>query len=303
MINKEIGVVGLGRMGFGISSRLKEQGYHVVGFDLMYENKKRFEEADMQPVSSLEELCTNLKNPKIIILLIPAGKAVTDSINSLTSLLDKNDVIMDFGNSYYKDSISRSAILQKYDINFMDVGLSGGIGVSKSGGCLTVGGKKEQFLKHEQVFKDLAVKDGYMYVGPTGWGHLVKMVHNGIEYGFLQAIGEGLNVVNHIADDQDIDLDLSRLCKTWSNGSIIESRLLKDAIKAMELLKNNTSIKGSIGGGETGTWARITANEYNIPIPALNAALEFRNDSKHTPSFAGKVIAAIRNVFGGHEIN
>lgn len=301
--NHQVGVIGLGRMGLSISRRLRDKGYQVVGFDVAETNRASLEQASMTAASSLNELCSLLKKPRVILLLVPSGKAVSDSINSLSNLLDRGDIVVDCGNSYYKDSISRSAILNKHGIHFMDVGMSGGIGVSKNGACLTIGGEEEQFKRLEYLFRDISVDNGFMFAGPTGWGHLVKTIHNGIEYGFLQAIGEGLGVINEIAGRETVDIDLAKLCSTWSNGSIIESRLMKDAVNAFDLLNKDSSIKGSIGGGETGTWAKEIADDYNVKVPALKAALKFREESEQNPSFTGKIIAAIRNVFGGHQMS
>ena len=299
---REIGVVGLGKMGISIGKRLKEKNYQITGFDILKSSRDSFSSSLMSTSSSLKALCNALSTPRIIILLLPAGETVSSTINSLTSLLNKDDVVLDFGNSYYKDAIPRSAILKEYGIHFMDVGLSGGIGISESGACLTIGGIEDLFNKLEYLFHDISTKNGYMYVGPLGRGHLIKTIHNGIEYGFLQAIGEGLSVINTIVEKEKLTLDLSRLCETWANGSIIESKLIKNAAKAVDLLNNNPSIKGIICGGESGTWAKETGDEFNVPMPALNTALNSRKESKHNPSFSGKVIAAIRNIFGGHEI-
>ena len=299
---QEIGIVGLGRMGTSLSKRLKIKNYQIRGFDILKSNRNSFMSSGMSASNSLKELCENLTAPRIIILLVPAGKAVSETINTLTCLLNRDDIVLDFGNSNYKDSITRSAILKKHGIHFMDIGISGGVGISESGACLTIGGIEHLFKELEYLFQDISTKNGYMYVGPSGWGHLVKTIHNGIEYGFLQAIGEGLSVINKAAENEGRTFDLSKLCETWANGSIIESRLIQNASKAIELLNNNPSIEGVIGGGETGTWAQEIAKEVNTPMPALKIALDFRKESKHNPSFTGKVIAAIRNVFGEHEL-
>ena len=148
----------------------------------------------------------------------------------------------------------------------------------------------------------MAVENGYLYVGQTGCGHLVKTVHNGIEYGFLQAIGEGLNVIKTMSDKNQLSIDIAKLCEVWCNGSIIESRLIQDASKAMEIINNDPSIDGKIGGGETGTWSKQMADESGVDVPVLDAALKSRKESRNRQSFTDKIIAAIRNVFGGHEL-
>lgn len=298
---REIGIIGLGRMGFRLSENLRDNGYRVVGFDIVEKNTAKFKQASMTAVCSLEEVCKNLKSRRVIIFMLPAGRSVDDAINNLIPYLEKEDVLIDCGNSYFKDAISRSVNLKKHDINFMDVGISGGVKGARNGACLTIGGKHKLFKSLENLFKDMSAENGYLYVGPTGWGHLVKTIHNGIEYGFLQAIGEGLNVIKTIADKEKVSIDLTKLCQVWCNGSIIESRILLDTIKALSLLKENQSIVGKVGGGETGTWAQKIAREYGASVPVLNAALKSRKESEYIHDFTCKIIAAIRNVFGEHE--
>ena len=298
----EIGIVGLGRMGFRLSKRLYDQKYKVAGFDVLSENRMLLSQASMLPVDSLEKLCKALQRPKIVILLLPAGDAVKNTIIDLIPFLKKNDVILDCGNSYYEDSIAHSNLLAQQGIHFMDIGVSGGVSGARNGACLTIGGDKDLFERLEYLFKDISADNGYCYVGPSGWGHLVKTIHNGIEYGFLQAIGEGLDVIQTIAEKESVSIDLAEICEVWCNGSIIESRLMQDAVKAVRMLSSNKSVQGKIGGGETGAWAKKIAKNYGVPVPALEAALNFRKKSQKDHLFTGKIIAAIRNVFGEHEL-
>lgn len=299
----EIGVVGLGRMGFAISENLRDKGYKVFGFDINEENNSQLKNASMTAVDSYEQLCKCLSPHRVIMFFVPAGDAVDDTINRLIPFLEKDDILLDCGNSYFKDSVSRSFELEKYDINFMDVGVSGGVNGARNGACLTIGGKYALFKKLEHVFQNISTKDGYLYIGQVGWGHLVKTIHNGIEYGFLQAIGEGLNVVKTISDKENLGIDISKLCQVWCNGSIIESRLLSDAVKAVKIIEKWQPVSGNIGGGETGNWARKIAMENGVNVPALEAALKSRNKSQIDLDYSGKIIAAIRNVFGGHELH
>ena len=275
----EIGVVGLGRMGLRLSKRLRDIGYRVIGYDLLEENRTVFRGASMIPVDSIEGLCSDLKAPRIVILMVPAGKAVDEVIGGLFPFLRENDVLLDCGNSYYEDAVKRSKHLSQYGIHFLDVGVSGGVSGAISGACLTIGGSKKLFGKLEYLFKDISAPNGYSYVGPTGRGHLVKTIHNGIEYGMLQAIAEGLHVIKEVADHENVPVDLANLCEVWSNGSIIESRLMRDAVKAMQMLSTNPSIVGKVGGGETGAWAQKIACEYGVSVPVLSAALEYRKSS------------------------
>ena len=298
----EIGIVGLGRMGFAVSKNLRDKGYKVFGFDINEENNTKLKNAYMTAVDSYEQLCKCLVPFRVIMIFVPAGDAVDNTINRLLPFLEKNDILLDCGNSYFKDSVIRSVQLEKHDINFIDVGVSGGVNGARNGACLTIGGKYNLFKKLEHVFQNISAKDGYLYIGPVGCGHLVKTIHNGIEYGFLQAIGEGLNLVKTISDNESLGIDLSKLCQVWCNGSIIESRLLSDAAKAFEIIEKGQYISGKIGGGETGNWARKIAMDNGVNVPVLDAALESREKSQINPDYSGKIIAAIRNVFGGHEL-
>ena len=299
---REIGIIGLGRMGFRLSKRLYDRNYKVTGFDVLEKNRMFFSQAFMQSVDSLEGLCKKMQSPKIIMLVVPAGDAVKNSILDLIPFLKKNDVILDCGNSYYEDSIAHSYLLAKQGIRFMDIGVSGGVSGARNGACLTIGGDKDLFERLEYLFQDISTDNGYCYVGPSGWGHLVKTIHNGIEYGFLQAIGEGLAVIHTIAEKESVPIDLAEICEVWNNGSIIESRLMQDAVKAVRMLSSDKSIGGKIGGGETGTWANKIAKNYDVSVPALETALTFRKKSQKDPDFTGKIIAAIRNIFGEHEL-
>ena len=300
--SQEIGIVGLGRMGGRVGENLRDRDYSVAGFDISEQVRDQFNKLSKHEVNSLVALRTCLKSPCVIMIFLPAGQSVDDTMTTLLPSMQKGDLLIDCGNSYYKDAERRAAFLEPHGIDFMDVGVSGGLSGARNGACLTVGGKKELFDKHEHLFKAMAVENGYLYVGQTGCGHLVKTVHNGIEYGFLQAISEGLNVIKTMSDNKQLSIDIAKLCEVWCNGSIIESRLMHDAANAMKMLHNDPSITDTIGGGETGTWAKQMADESGVDVPVLDAALKSRKESRNRQSFTGKIIAAIRNVFGGHEL-
>lgn len=304
MNKKDIGIIGLGRMGGNIALHLQDRGYQVLGFDISEENRLKLNNSGIRVYPSFLQLCGALRPPRIIMIFVPAGKPVDDAIDALMPHLEKNDILLDCGNSFYKDSIERERKLNQMDVHFMDVGTSGGVSGARNGPCLTIGGNKEVFLNMESIFRDLAVDKGYLYVGPSGWGHLVKVIHNGIEYGMLQAIAEGLGVIKKMADQEKILLELDKICEVWSNGSIIESRLMSDAVTAMRILsKNEGKIEGKIGGGETGLWAMQIAETCDAPSPVLQAALEFRRGSQYQPGYIGKIISVIRKVFGEHELS
>lgn len=304
MINKStIGVVGLGRMGFRVAENLRDKGYQVVGYDVDERNTNRFIRSSMTGARSHKELCVNLHSQRIILFFLPAGKAVDDTINKLMPFLEDGDLLIDCGNSHYKDTESRFVRLEKAAIKFLDAGVSGGVKGARNGACLTIGGDRTVFEATEFLFRDIAAEDGYLYVGAAGWGHLAKTVHNGIEYGFLQAVGEGLHVMKAVADKGNGEVELARLCEVWCNGSIIESRIMADTVKALSILEDARSIAGVIEGGETGRWAQETARECGVPTPVLDAAVESRKLSHISQNFATKIIAAVRNVFGEHKLS
>jgi len=300
--NKEVGVIGLGRMGLPLGQRLRNRGYQVFGYDF---SKKRCElsrQAELQVTNSVGELCRKIPKPRKLILLVPAGEIVDQVIQEVLNYLDAGDFLLDFGNSHYKDSARRSSDLMENSIQYLDVGMSGGMSGARNGACLTIGGSEKSYNNIEFLFRDIATENGYAYIGPSGWGHLVKTIHNGIEYGFLQAIAEGIHTINAVAEQQQCDIDLVKLCQVWNHGSIIESRLIQDCIQALQLVRD-LSFAGSVGGGETGTWALGIAQAAGVSVPALEAALNFRKLSINNPDFTGKIIAAIRNTFGGHNLD
>jgi 6-phosphogluconate dehydrogenase len=302
MSNKyQVGVIGLGRMGLPLCENLQEKGYPVCGFDLLEPNRAHCCSLGMTATASLADLCALLPSPRRIILMVTAGEPTGAVITALMEHLAVGDIIIDAGNSHYLDSINRAALLDRHGIGFLDVGTSGGTSGARHGACLTIGGKRELFEQLGPLFRDIACPGGCLYVGPSGWGHLVKTIHNGIEYGFLQAIAEGLHTISKVAEQQGDEIDLAALCRVWGNGSIIASRLIGDTVQALEYLRNH-QVSGQIGGGETGRWAEQIARDHGVAAPALTAALAQRERSRQHPDFSGEIIAAIRNVFGQHEV-
>lgn len=296
-------VLGLGRMGLPLCERMRERGLSPVGFDL---DASRRALAVSRGIAVAEaddpaRAAGALPGPRNILLLTPAGPAVDRALASVASALSPGDRVFDFGNSNYEDSRRRRAELSARGLIFYDVGMSGGVSGARSGPCLTVGCEAAEFRAAEAFFAAIACEGGYCHAGPPGWGHLVKAVHNGIEYAVLQAIGEGLHTIHSLAALEGADVDLPKLVDVWNHGSIIESRLLRDARAALDLLQH-TEISGRIGGGETGRWARALADRAGAAAPALDAALAAREASQTKPTYAGQVIAAIRNVFGQHDM-
>lgn len=295
----KLGFIGLGKMGFNMVLNLKDHKVDIVAYSRSPESVKKIKKYRVKVAFSIEELIDKLPKQKIIWVMVPAGKPVDAVIRELLQYLKKNDIIIDGGNSFYKDSVRRYNYLKKKKINFVDIGTSGGLSGARHGACLTIGGDKKIFKKIELICKIVSAQDGYAYVGPAGSGHFVKMVHNGIEYALLQAYGEGFELL-HKGPYKNIDFE--KIAKVWKNGSIISSYLIELAEIAFKKDPKLRKIEGVIGGGETGEWAVKTAKEFGVDVGTIKSALNERKKSKKHPRFAGKVVAALRNEFGGHEV-
>ena len=249
-------------------------------------------------VSSLQDLSSALNTPRLIWIMVPHN--VVDSVlEELVPFLETGDTVIDGGNSPYKESIKRSVGLAIKGIDFLDVGVSGGPSGARSGACIMIGGKREVFSKHEKLFKDLSVYKGYGYMGESGAGHFVKMVHNGIEYGMMQAIAEGFAVMKK----SPFKLDLIKIAEVYNHRSVIESRLVDWLRTAFEQYGENLDdISGSVSQSGEGMWTVEAAKELGIPIPIIEGALHFREESQEMPSYTGQVLSAMRNQFGGHKV-
>lgn len=297
---EEIGIIGLGKMGSGIARQLKENNWKVVINNRSEEPIKELEKEKFEPSYSIKELVQKLNSPRKIWLMVP-HQAVEGVLEELNSVLEKGDIVIDGGNSFYKDSVKRAEKLKEKGIHFMDVGVSGGPSGARTGACVMIGGEKEIFKKIEEVFKDISLLNGYQYLGEAGAGHFVKMVHNGIEYGMMQAIGEGFELLKK----SDYNLDLYNVTKIYNTGSVIESRLinwLKDAYQKFgpDLDKEECCSAVVSHSGE-GQWTVDTAKEFSIPVKIIEESLNFRKQSKDNPSYTGQVVSALRHEFGGHD--
>ena len=294
----KLGFIGLGRMGFNMILNLHSKKIDVVAYNRSIEPINKIKKYGVETASLIDSLIDKLPERKIIWLMVTAGKPVDSVIKELLPYLKKDDIIIDGGNSFYKDSIKRYNYLKKKKIHFVDIGTSGGLEGARHGACLTIGGDKKIFKKIEPICRAVSAKNGYAHVGGAGAGHFVKMVHNGIEYALLQAYGDGFELLFK----GPYKLDLRKVAETWQNGSVIRSWLLELAADAFKKYPYLKKIKGIVGGGETGQWAIDTAREYAISAESIKLALKLRKKSKKQPTFAGKVIAALRNEFGGHEV-
>jgi 6-phosphogluconate dehydrogenase len=301
----QVGIAGLGRMGAGMARRLARSGHQVVAWnrteqvamDLAAEPENAGRIAIAEPITLLAE---RLDGPRHVIISVPAGAATDELIQQLADTFSPGDVIVDAGNSNFHDSQRRAAELEARGLEWLDMGVSGGIWGLKVGFCAMLGGKREVFDRFEPAVRDLAPEGGYLYCGPAGAGHYVKMVHNGIEYGVMQAYGEGFDILHA----SDYELDLAAIAAMWQQGSVIRSWLLELAGDAFKREGNDLeSIKGWVADSGEGRWTVMDAIEHDVPAPVITLSLIQRFRSRRDPdSFTDRVLAALRNEFGGHAI-
>ncbi len=295
----KIGYIGLGKMGKNMVFRLLEKGWEVVAYNRSEPAIKEVQQKGAQGAYSLNELIKKLDAPRLIWLMVP-HQAVDDVLDSLIPLLCQGDVVIDGGNSNFNETLKRAEKLKEKGIKFMDAGVSGGPSGARNGACTMVGGPKELFEKYEKLFCDISAPGAYGYMGRSGAGHFVKMVHNGIEYGMMQAIGEGFEVLKK----SEFDLNLLEVAKIYNNRSVIESRLTGWLKKAYEEYGQELSgISGSVSASGEGLWTVQTAKKLGVPVPVIERALKFREESQKNPSYTGKVVSALRNQFGGHDVS
>jgi 6-phosphogluconate dehydrogenase len=283
----KLGMVGLGRMGGNMTERLREHGHEVATYA-----------RSGGTAGSLEELVSQLEPTRVVWLMIPAGPPTEDSVTELLDLLEKGDVIVDGGNSNFRDSQRRGALAAERGIRYIDAGVSGGIWGRELGYCLMVGGEPAAVAAVEPAFRTLAPENGYAHVGVSGAGHFVKMTHNGVEYGLMQAYAEGFELMNA----SEFDLDLASIAELWRHGSVVRSWLLDLLARALEEDPGLGRIRGYVEDSGEGRWTVEEAIESAVPLHVITAALYARFASRQDESFAAKVNAALRNQFGGHAV-
>ena len=296
----KLGMVGLGRMGMNMARRLLQGGHQVVAFNRSPEKTEEIMKEGAEGSFSLQELMGKLESPRIVWLMLPAGKLVDDHVDRLKKLLAPGDIIVEGGNSNYHDDIRRFADLLDGGVHYMDAGVSGGIWGLKVGYCTMVGGERNIFEFLEPVFKTLAPPDGYLYCGPAGAGHFVKMIHNGIEYGMMQAYGEGFALLE--ASPFADSLDFGEVARLWNQGSVIRSWLLELLEDAFAKDPKLTEIMGYVDDSGEGRWTVEQAIDSRVAAPVITMALFQRFQSRNENLFENRVLAALRREFGGHEV-
>ncbi|HEV2671708.1 MAG TPA: decarboxylating 6-phosphogluconate dehydrogenase [Gemmatimonadales bacterium] len=295
----QVAMIGLGRMGGNMAQRLTQGGHEVIVYDQSAAAVKAHAGKGVKAAKDLADVVKQLTPRRIVWVMVPAGGAVEGTIEQLASTLSRGDIVIDGGNSNFHDSLRRAEALKSRGIEFVDVGTSGGIWGVTLGYCLMVGASPAAFRHCEPVFQTLAAPDGYAHVGPPGAGHYVKMVHNGIEYGMLQAYAEGYEILHA---SQDFKLDLGEIAKLWNHGSVVRSWLNELAERAFSGDPQLAGIRGYVEDSGEGRWTVEEAIRLNVPAPVITLSLLARFRSRQEESFGAKVIAALRREFGGHAV-
>lgn len=294
-----IGIIGLGKMGYNLALNLRNHGHFVVAYDRSAElTAKISTENGIQTGSSPAGIASGLNPRRVIWLMVPAGHIVDEVINQLWPHLSADDIIIDGGNSNFNDSVRRYQWLKEKGIDFLDCGTSGGTSGALHGACTMIGGERAVYEYCKPIFDDISLPDGTLYVGAPGAGHFTKMVHNGIEYGMMQAIAEGFEVLER----SSYDIDFQKVATLWNHGSVVRSWLMELTANAFSKDPHLDSIRGVMHASGEGKWTLETALDLGVPTPVIALSLLMRYRSQQDDTFAGKVVAALRNEFGGHAV-
>ena len=294
----QIGFIGMGRMGLNMVTRLVQGGHTVVAYDRSADAVARAEAAGAKGVSTLEALIDGLSAPRAVWVMVPSGEPTESTVSALGRLLSAGDTIVDGGNTNFHDDVRRAQTLAARRIDYIDAGTSGGIWGLQEGYCLMVGGKPDVCTRLEPVFLTLAPKDGYLHVGDHGAGHYVKMIHNGIEYGLMQAYAEGFELMHA----SEYAIDLGAVAGLWNHGSVVRSWLLELAARALAEDGDLSKLKGYVDDSGEGRWTLHEAIDRGVPLPVMTAALFTRFRSREDNPFSERMLAALRNQFGGHAV-
>jgi len=297
----KLGMIGLGRMGGNMTERLLNDGHEVVVFDPDKTAVEALGRIGASAVSSLADVVGKLDAPRTVWVMVPSGDITEQTVNDLVGLLDAGDTLIDGGNSNYKESQRRADAAALNDIDFLDSGTSGGVWGLANGYCLTVGGNRAAYDRNRPIFKTLAPddSDGNLYVGPSGSGHYVKMIHNGIEYGLMQAYAEGFEL---LAAKEDFGLDLAAIAENWTRGSVIRSWLLDLTVDELDKDPRLDALSSYVEDSGEGRWTVDASVELGVPAPVITAALQMRFRSRQSDPLGGKMLAAMRNGFGDHAV-
>lgn len=298
----KLGMIGLGRMGANMAERLLRDKHEVIGFDPRDEARKALEEKGAGSADSLEALAGKLEGPRVVWMMVPSGKITDATVDQLDTLLSKGDTVIDGGNSNYKDTLARAAGFAKKGIHYVDCGTSGGVWGLAEGYSMMIGGDKAVVDRLRPIFETLAPgkSEGWGHVGPVGSGHFVKMVHNGVEYGLMQAYAEGFSIMQH---KQEFKLDLHQIAEVWRTGSVVRSWLLDLTSDALKKNPTMDGIAAYVDDSGEGRWTVTEAIDLNVPAPVITTALLERIRSRDKESFTDKLLASMRNEFGGHVIH
>ncbi len=294
----EIGMIGLGKMGSNLCLNLLDHGFDITVYNRDHEKAREMVSFGAGMATSIGKLVGKLDKPRIIWIMVTHGTAVDEIVGELEKHLDAGDIIVDGGNSHYKDSIRRAKALNQKKIEFVDVGTSGGVSGARHGACMMVGGTEKAYGRIQNVLEAICKPNGYGHIGPYGSGHYVKMIHNGIEYGMMQAIGEGFEIIG----ESDYYINMEALTEIWNNGSIIGGFLMEAMKKSFEIHGDLSQIRGAVDFSGEGRWTVEEALEREVSAPVISLSVFERYRSIKNETYTGKVLAALRNVFGGHSL-
>jgi 6-phosphogluconate dehydrogenase len=294
----EIGFIGLGRMGANMARRLMRSGHRVVAYNRTPEKTQELATEGAEAALTIADLVAALPTPRVVVTMVPAGDATETQIVELLSLLAPGDVIVDGGNANFKDSVRRHGMCAEHGIGFVDAGVSGGIWGLANGYAIMAGGEERDVKLAEPAFPSLAPEGGYLHAGPPGAGHYVKMIHNGIEYGLMQAYAEGFEIMHA----SEYPLDLASIAEMWMHGSVVRSWLLELAVRALKPDQDLRGIRGWVADSGEGRWTVQEAIDRDVPAPVITLSLQARFRSRQDESYGGKLLAALRNEFGGHAV-